>query len=245
MQIFINLKKQNINKMKDKRGKTPLWVTILLWAVVLGGLLYLIGGFIDFNLSERGLSVTKLTPSKVLSAQFSDVNEIGQRFVSLIGGILNFVVGVVPVPEGSSSGMGTLIVLLCVWGMMALAFGDIFKTLSFFSKGVSWGIAILLTIAAANLGVLSGWLVFFTKVFAGVGVAAVYVGLGASFVAFFFIETGWTKFAPWLMKRKAMQTIAKSRADMEVGSSELETTIDSFKKAGDALKRWGASSTNS
>jgi len=238
-----------IEMMNGKRGNSG--ITIILW-IVLGIFILFVASYV-FNGSFSPLGVFKsgsastspptyMTPYNIVKDKaFSGIeaNSAGGRFLGLIGGAFTFIVGDVPVIRGQE--MGYLIAIICIWGMMALAFGDIFRNLSFFSEGVSWAIAILFAIAAANLGMIGTYTVFITQFFAGLGMLSVYIGLGASFFVFIMIEFGISSFGPWLMERKAMQHAEKYKAKELAGGTELSGTITALKSVGNALKDFGKS----
>lgn len=233
----------------DKKGAGKLQ-NVLIWILI--GLALVLAIYVIFgdsfgnifsNLGEGSSSTIPIPVSQILDLQFPGASGAAERALNLVGGVLGFIIGEIPVTGTTiakgSSGMSSLIVVLCIWAMMALAFGDIFRSLSFFSEGISWGIAVLLAIAAANLGVLSSWLILFTKIFASAGVVAVYIGLLGSFFAFVIIELGIGHFGPWLMKRKAMQAAGKYQAKSILGARKLETTVTSLGTIGEAIKNLG------
>ena len=148
---------------------------------------------------------------EIINNQFTPTSTAGKNFATLIGNVLGFVVGEVPVKsavgvgEKVRTGMSALIVIICIWAMMALLFGDVLRNFASLSRNISFAVGILLAIAAANLGLLSGFVSTLTGVFAFFGVAAMYLGLGTSFVAFVLVEMGIGRAAPWIMRRKSMQ----------------------------------------
>lgn len=221
--------------MKEKRGVSNFLVWVLIIVAIIGALYFIfqpaVGGKWFFE--KSGTTVLTKVP-KIIGDQFSPTSTVGKNFATLIGNVLGFVVGEVPVTSDGKtdkSGMSALIVILCIWAMMALLFGDVLRNFSMLSKEISFAIGVLLAIAAANLGVLSGFVSTLTGVFAGFGVAAMYLGLGASFVAFVAVEMGIGSLAPWIMRRKSMQEAVKAQHT----TGTILDAIKHYKKVGKEL----------
>jgi hypothetical protein len=150
-----------------------------------------------------------------------------------MGTILQYIFGKATTVTGNE--ISNMIITVAVWLLVAITFGDIIATFSTFSKWVSWTTAALIGIIAANLGVMVGIIAVVTGIFAGLGVAAVYVGLGTEFVVFLLVNLGISSAGGWIMKRKAMQRAAMA----EGGGKSLAGTIKGLGSAGKALRGLG------
>ena len=124
------------------------------------------------------------------------------------------------------------VITIAVWLLILITFGDIFASFSTFSKGVSWGAATLIGIIAANMGFATNIIAWTTGVFAALGAAAVYVGLGGAFLAFIVVNLGISSAGKWIMKRKALQEGSKA----EAGGVKLAGRIKGLGAAGKALQ---------
>lgn len=218
---------------RGNAGKVLLWLAVAIIGVWI--LYYIFSPEIpSLNLSKHSGSFE--TPKKILLDTFSSAPQSGRNAITFFGTILEFVVGKVPKDLAGASSLSTLIVVMCIWAFIFVAFGDIFRNLSFFdSKKVPWILAGVVTIAAANLGLINNFVIFATMIFAGVGVAAVYLGLGASFVAFVAIELGISSAGPWLAKRKAMKHMVKTKLQMEGSSNTILGAMQHYLAAGEIL----------
>jgi len=200
---------------KDKRAMSALLWFLLILAII-GVLLFVFQDTWFGGKVSATITVDTKVP-EIINNQFTPTSTAGKNFATLIGNVLGFVVGEVPVKsavgvgEKVRTGMSALIVIICIWAMMALLFGDVLRNFASLSRNISFAVGILLAIAAANLGLLSGFVSTLTGVFAFFGVAAMYLGLGTSFVAFVLVEMGIGRAAPWIMRRKSMQEAVKAQ----------------------------------
>lgn len=241
------MQKMYKNMIKDKRGKVNTFLWILLVFVILASVLYIFD--VNFNIfsstSSATFTPTLKTPQEILNGKFMGSTGAGARLITFFGTILQFILGNVPTGYSALQGgdLGSLIVVLCVFGMMLLGFGDIFRNLSFFSEGISWGIAALLSVAVANIGFLADWLIWATRVMGIIGVTSLYLGLIFSFVAFMIVEFGITPLAPWLLKRKTMQAVSKYNVHTKAGGEMTAETITALGSISNALEGLGKKAT--
>ena len=138
-----------------------------------------------------------------------------------------------PTTEVTANVISNMIITIAVWILVAITFGDIIASFSSFSTWVAWVTGILIGIITANLGIMVGIIAALTGIFSFLGVAAVYVGLGAAFVAFLAVNLGVKSLGPWIMQRKAMTEGAKA----EAGGTKLAGAITGLKTAGKALAK--------
>ncbi len=194
----------------NKKGIGIFWGIAIPVIVLI--VIYLVSANWSFfsELFKKDTTTILTRVPQIINDQFSPTSSVGKNFVALIGNVLGFVVGEVPVKDGNT-GMSAFIVIVCIWAMIALVFGDILRNFASLSKNICYPVGILLAIAAANLGMIAGFVSRLTGFFAGFGMAAIYLGLGASFVAFVVVEMGIGKFAPWIMRRKSMQEAIKAK----------------------------------
>lgn len=128
------------------------------------------------------------------------------------------------------------VVLVAIWVMIFLTFGDIIANFSTFSKWVSWVIAFAIAVVAANIKLIGVIAASIVGAFSTFGAISVAIGLGAAFVAFLVVNLGITYFAPWIMGRKAMMQAQKSKVETEAGGVELQGTVKALKGVGKAIR---------
>jgi len=93
----------------------------------------------------------------------------------------------------------------------------------------------MIAIIAANLNWITAFMAWTTGIFAVLGVLAVYVALGAAFVAFLLANLGVWRVRRWILRRRALM----AAATMEAGGTTVGGAIEGLGKAGRALKKVG------
>lgn len=153
------------------------------------------------------------------------------------GNFMRYIFGEVSptVQSLAGSALSAIIVTIAVWLLVMITFGDLITTFSTFSPWVSWGAAVLMGIIAANLGVSTAVIAWTTGFFVALGSIAIFVGLGAAFLAFLVANLGIWKFRGWLIRRKAL--MAASTA--ESGGTRVAGAIRGLGNAADALSEVG------
>ncbi len=166
-----------------------------------------------------------LTPAPITTNDWTDTP------FGVAGSIIKYIFG--PLPNVTSDGMSNAIIAIAVWLLILITFGDILASFSSFSKVIGWIIATLLTIIAANLNFLTIGLSYFIGIFLGLGVAAVYLGLAAAFVAFALVNLGVWSARNWVIRRRAMMAAANTKA----GATEVAATVSGLGKIGKAMEK--------
>ncbi len=233
----------------DERAKVKLKASYVLWSfVAIAVLLILVYVFTGFNFDVNSPEVDEwkgtTSVSEVLNIQFNPSSDAGERVVNVLGSILSFVLGSIPnIMLSLTNEMGALIVLICIWAMLALVFGDIFKNFSSLSASTSWAVAILLVIAAANLGVLNIAVARLTYVFAFLGAFAVYAGLFASIIAWFAVEWGIGGLSEWIMRRKQMKALQKEDQEAMQKTNTILNAMRNLNAIGEEIQGSGDKKT--
>lgn len=138
------------------------------------------------------------------------------------------------IPTGiTDNAISAAVVTIAVWLMVVFTFGDIFANFTTFSKPVAWIVGLLVGIIAANINLNVVIIAGLVSMLAWAGTLAVWLALGAAFLAFIVVNLGLSKFAPWIMRRKAMMAAAES----EAGGTKLAGTIKGLGAAGKALSK--------
>ena len=97
------------------------------------------------------------------------------------------------------------------------------------------------TYIAANLGIATTIISWATAIFAILGTIAVYAGLAASFIAFFIVNWGMTRWSSWIAQRNAMIHGAKAKA----GGKVLAGRLEGLAAAGKPLEHLGSAGSHS
>ena len=222
---------------KDKRGASGLKKAIIAGGVLVGLIVLVIVIMSVFEIKFPKFGGGEVTSvQKIIGPKD---NTLTGKFQNILSVFIGFVIGGVPssMISLSTTKFGALIALVAIWGMFVLALGDILKNFGSFSKGVSWGIAILLGIAAANLKIISSFAGWSTAIFAGLGIFAIYAGLLASLVAFFIVEwgLGGEGIGDWIFRRKMLQTAAREEIKTKAGAKKVASFIKGAKEGADAF----------
>lgn len=163
-----------------------------------------------------------------------------ETVVGTPGIILNYIFGGIPTYLVNGVGMGSAaVVTFAVFLFIFITFGDIIDTFGTFSTPVAWAVGFLVAVIAANLKGVVVVVGAMTGIFAWLGTAAVFVGLGATFVAFIVVNMGIKGWAPWLMRRKAMHEAAKFDAAADAGGKKLASTVGALGTVGDSIADMG------
>jgi hypothetical protein len=151
-----------------------------------------------------------------------------------IATLMTYIFGDVTMPSDVNT-ISATIITVAVWLLLFVTFGDIVATFSTFTPYVSWIIAFLISVIAANLGFVVKFVGAMTAIFSILGALSIYLGLGAAFVAFVVVNLGIWSLRGWVLKRRAMM----SAATMEAGGEKLKGTIEGLGKAGEGLESIG------
>jgi hypothetical protein len=189
-------------EFKDKRG-VSWWLLLLLTAAIILFIAYYFGGsIVDYiKTSSAGTNVN-------LGAVLGVEND---KVWGPITKVMGLIFGAVPQLLVDSSGaLGAVIVVIALWVLIVLMFGDIIKTFGTFSPNISWWIAVLIGIIGANLKLVTSLAFIFTAIFIPLGIFAAYAGLLSAFFVFFVVSWGIGSFGPFLMRRRAMREAESS-----------------------------------
>jgi len=133
----------------------------------------------------------------------------------------------------ATTDVANIVILIAMWLLIFITFGDIIATFSTFSPWVAWVSAALLTIIGSNIGLIKTIVYGLTALFVGLGAAAVYVGFGAAFVAFIAVNLGLGYFKNFIIRRKAMMHAATAKT----GGAQLAGELEGLHRAGEALEK--------
>lgn len=219
--------------LKDKRGVSTGQIVLIALAVVLLIGIVIIGFFgwqwfpalpnirPDSSQLEKGTQVT------------IDWNNAG-------GLTLKYVFGI---PSDKSTTVTAIIVLIAVWLIFFLAFGDTIAQYGFFSKGIGWVIGFALTVILANMQFYYNLLVNLLGLFSFLAGASIIVALGSIFAAMLVVNLGLGGAGTWIYKRKVLQEASKAKVDIDVGGTITEGVLANLGKLGRGFKRSGETAT--
>ncbi len=230
--------------LRDKRGQNRTFLPGLIIGVILVIIFVIgvwsiysfsVGHFSGFDYME-GLD-TSISENFKLKKELSGVDPLN-RFLFLVGNTLDIVVGKVPGFLNERVGlMSAGVIVIAMWFLFLITFGDIISVFGTFRESVSWMIAILLTVIVANFGGIGSILKFLILLFVPfLGPAAVFVGIGTAVAAFLIVNLGISTWGPWIMRRRMMQEASKTAIESEKGGQDVASVIKGMKHIGDALK---------
>jgi hypothetical protein len=175
-------------KKFDKKGAMNPAVSAIIGIVVI--ILLIVGGVLLIGfLKENGVNMLKsdgLTPAKYAEDSVKMGDAIGKPAFNA----LSYVFGEVPTAlVGASSPSGSIIVIIAVFTILLLMFGDILETFGSFSNPViAWIIAAALTLIAANMKLIMMFSAIGFTLVSGIGAFAAVLGVLIPFVMFIFLR---------------------------------------------------------
>lgn len=215
--------------MINKRGAG---VPVFVWWL-LGFIVVIIAITILINTPAWKI-ITAFSPAVIDQTSTSFGEYLGEGFEFfgyLFGEIPTFLVSI------TTNKWSPVIVVIAMWLLMFVTFGDIIATFGSFDSRVAWISALLITVIAANLKFVISILAFFVGILSIFGGAAVVLGIGTAFAAFIGVNLGIRSMAPWIMRRKAMMHAAKNAIETEKGAKKVSAAIKGMKEIGDELSR--------
>lgn len=210
----------NDNMMHDKRGAVGTTSKVILWGVIVVGIIF---GLLAIWFNWGGFDISEPV--------WLDTTQANINWDSPMGWALTYIFGITETNENAQT-ISAFIVLIAVWLIFFLSFGDTIDKFGFFDKGVAWVIGFAMAVILANLNMYYSVLVNLMSVFSFLAAGSVIAALTSIFVAMFAAHWGITSMAPWIMNRKAMMLAAESKA----GGLELEGTIAGLKRIGKGLR---------
>jgi hypothetical protein len=108
-------------------------------------------------------------------------------------------------------GSSALVVTLAIWALILVTFGDILTGFSTFSRPISWVVALLIAIIAANIKLVIMISTAFAAIFISLGVLGVWLGILGAIIAFVVVNLGITRAGKWIMRRKVIMESARGR----------------------------------
>lgn len=147
--------------------------------------------------------------------------------------ILNYIFGPPTAVTGNNVSNG--IITIAVWILLFVTLGDLIMVFSTFSTWVAWVASFLIGAIAANLGAITKSVAYIVGIFAGLGAAAVAVGLIGALIAFVVVNLGIWKFRKWIIRRRAMQ----ESINIEVGGKKIAESVKALGEVGNAFKGKG------
>lgn len=163
-----------------------------------------------------------------------DTNAPNVNWDSPFGWILNYVFGIDSVKAQTVS---ALIVLLAVWAIFFLAFGDTIEQYGFFGKGIGWIIGFAMAVILANLNMYYSLLVNLMSFFSFMAAASVIFALLSIFAAMLVVNLGIGGAGAWLYRRRLYSEAAKSKADIEASGKTISSVLTALGELGSGFKK--------
>lgn len=129
------------------------------------------------------------------------------------------------------------IVMVGLWLLFLLAFGDLLSIFGFFTKPVAWVSAVIITIIAANLKIINLVSVALLTGTAFLGAFSVVASIAAAFVLFIMFHFGTEKFRRRLILRRAEDEAMRAVAGGKKAASGISVLKDIVKAAEDKEKK--------
>jgi len=164
------------------------------------------------------------TSSEIIRAKWSYEGKSDSLFGILLGVIFGNPI-IITTAGASTNIYSGMVVVIAVWLLLFVTFSDIISTFSTFNKGVSWITGFLIAIIAAQMNLLIGAVKWSAGAFAVLGSFAVFVGLGAAFLAFIAVNLGLSGLAKFVAKRRMMKTIAYGEVGKGMMNEGAKTLI--------------------
>ena len=216
--------------MVNRKGEAKNLFKLILW---IGGIFLVISviGLIFFGEFGIPTQVTDGVQATVGEA-VSNTQSNGEIFNSQGTAFLDFIYGQVPtLLVDFSNPISAAIIVIGVWVLLFLTFGDIISVFGTFSQPVSWVVALVLAVLAANLKVVLFLSVIGLVLASGLGTIAVFVNIIGIFVVFIGFNYGSDSFRDWVLARKqkelgmrAAMGSAKAKAGLQTLGDIGETT---------------------
>jgi len=213
----------------DKRGVAN-WIWVIISAVFLIFAIWVIWG------GDIASAFTSIDYDRVIPlGEFLEVtnDQVWGPVVTVVGYIVGGVPDLIAGGSFTDNKSSAVIVLIAIWLLIFVIFGDILRNFSSFSEPVAWTVAFLFGVIAANLKLVASVVAVLTGIFLPLGVLAAYAGLFASFVAFFAVEWGIKAWMPFVMRRKAAQQAIKANT----ATQSMLNAIRNYKAVGDELSQ--------
>lgn len=210
--------------MVDKRGAST-------WAVVM----WVVGGIIGAFLLIWIVSLFGI--GDLQGKTFGDIVGDYQTMDEALGNSalkpLTYIVGGIPGLLIQEIGItASVIVMIALFVMLAVSFGDILSTFSLYSKPVAWVIGIALTIVAVNFRLLILFAYVCFGLVSGIGVISTVVGIGVPFIIFIMLNFFWLRHFSSFRVRRELQRRAEESAK---GIGQTTAGFKAAREAGKAV----------
>ncbi len=151
---------------------------------------------------------------------------------------LTYLFGPVPnqLKDRTPNEVSAIIIVIAMWFLLFITFGDIFASFSTFNSGVSWAIGGLLALMAANLNGVSFLVICFSAVFVALGTIGIFVGLFGAIIAFIIVNLGITSLGTWVMKRKLLIDSTRKDLATQAGAADFAAGVKATKAAAKAFR---------
>ena len=218
--------------MINKRGQGWDWGVIVPTIIVIGVILfisYLIWGF-PSNLG----SAPDQTPS--IGEAVKDAKSFGDIFENPRAAILDNIFGKVPpFLINLTSDISAAIIIIGIWLLLVLTFGDILSVFGVFSPMIGWITGIVLGIIAANIKVVMYFAVVALIITYGLGALSVVLSIILTFGIFIAFNFGTQKLRQMLLNRK----MTELRLRAATGSAKAKAGLETLAEIGQAAARKG------
>jgi hypothetical protein len=218
------------NFMMNKRASwfSDNWIFILIAVLV----------FIFFALGNQGLkSVMPDGATSFTDAYRADAIGFEKAFAGSEGDngafkVLNYIFGTIPgYLVQLTNEFSAAIIVIGIWLLFMLAFGDIMTLFGMFTKNVGWVAAIILTVIVANIKLIKVIAIVALTLTAGLGAISVVASILFIFVLFIAFHFGTSSIRRKIILRRAEDSALRAVAGGKKAASGIDVLKQIAKQA--------------
>jgi hypothetical protein len=215
--------------MVNKRG-----MSFALASGIIGTVLLIVFAVVGFSYLGNVITINDVEVPSMDTVGFEDSKVFGLKSAKF----LNYIFGEVPIYLTAwATGVSAGIIMIGLWVVLLVTFGDVMSLFSMFRESIGWLIAVVLTIVAANVKLLTYVSVVALSLTAGLGVIAIFLSLALVFILFVGFNFGTSALRKKLIERRAEDAALEATAGGIKAASAIEVLADVHSAAKKAAKK--------
>ena len=209
--------------MNRKGAWDGILITIIVLALIVFFYYVFSGDAFVVNTQAGGKSIWDKSQQTV---SYKDaLNEKAAPLDYLFGGIPQYLIDWTKDPTEDKSYVAPII-MIGIWLLLLLTFGDLLSIFGFFTKPVAWVVAVVITIIAANLKFIAIISVTMLSITAFLGALSVFASIAGVFVMFIMFHFGTAKLRERMILRKAQDSAIRAVAGGKRAASGISVLKD-------------------